>query len=107
MIVMATTPKRIIDAIRMGHERYVLADTVVRLTEEFREDYIPGATTWEAFELLLILHRMLEAHQRGRESSALGPSVCPARQSSAGLKILKRWAPLNKTAHASRRCLSS
>jgi len=71
---MATTPKEIIDAINMGHERYVLADTVVRLVEEFREDYVPEAKTWEAFELLLILRRMLEVHQRGRKSSALGLS---------------------------------
>jgi hypothetical protein len=68
---MATTPKGIIDAIKMGHQRYVLADTVVQLTEEFRDDYVPLAKAWEAFELLLILRRMLEAHQRGRESSAL------------------------------------
>jgi hypothetical protein len=68
---MATTPKSIIDAIKMGHERYVLADTVVRLTEEFRADYAPSAKTWEAFALLLILRRMLDVHQRGRESSAV------------------------------------
>jgi hypothetical protein len=71
---MARTPKGIIDAIKMGHERYVLADTVVRLVEEFREDYIPGAKAWEAFELLLILRRMLDVHQRDKESSALGLS---------------------------------
>jgi hypothetical protein len=71
---MAATPKKIIDAIKFGRERYVLADTVVRLVEEFREDYLPNAKTWEAFELLLILRRMIEVHQRGRESSALGLS---------------------------------
>jgi hypothetical protein len=64
-------PKQIIDAIKFGRERYVLADTVVRLTKEFRTDYVPGAKTWEAFQLLLILHRMIEVDQRGRESSAL------------------------------------
>jgi hypothetical protein len=71
---MATTPRGIIDAIKLGHERYVLADTVVRLTEEFRDDYVPGAKTWEAFAMLLILRRMLDVHQRGRKSSALGLS---------------------------------
>jgi hypothetical protein len=71
---MATMPKEIIDAIKFGHERYVLADTVVRLTQEFRDDYVPDAKMWEAFELLLILRRMIEAHQRGRKSSALGLS---------------------------------
>jgi hypothetical protein len=67
-------PKQIIDAIKFGRERYVLADTVVRLTKEFRTDYVPGAKTWEAFQLLLILHRMIEVDQRGRESSALAVS---------------------------------
>jgi hypothetical protein len=71
---MATTPKGILDAIKFGHERYVLADTVVRLVEEFRDDYIPGSKTWEAFELLLILRRMLDVHQRNKGSSALGLS---------------------------------
>jgi hypothetical protein len=64
-------PKKIIDAIKFGRERYVLADTVVRLTEEFRADYIPHAKTWDAFTLLLILRRMLDVHQQGRESSAV------------------------------------
>jgi hypothetical protein len=31
-------PKQIIDAIKLGRERCVLADTVVRLTEKFRAD---------------------------------------------------------------------
>jgi DNA-binding IclR family transcriptional regulator len=58
----------------MGHERFVMADTVVRLCEEFRADYVPSAKTWEAFELLLLLHTMMLVHQRGRKSSALGLS---------------------------------
>ena len=64
-------PKQIIDAIEFGRKRYVMTDTVVRLTKEWRDENIPGAKTWEAFELALILHRMLEVHQRGREASAL------------------------------------
>jgi hypothetical protein len=71
---MATTPKGIINAIKMGHDRYIMADTVVRLTEEFRDDNFPGMKTWEAFVNLLILYRMLDAHQRGRKSSAVGIS---------------------------------
>jgi hypothetical protein len=64
-------PKSIIGAIKFGYQRYVLADTVVRLTEEFRADYVPRAKTWEAFALLLILRRMLDVHLRGRKSSAV------------------------------------
>jgi hypothetical protein len=62
--------QKILDAIKFGHERYVLADTVVRLTEAFRADYVPDAKTWEAFALLLILRKMLEQQMNARPSSA-------------------------------------
>jgi hypothetical protein len=103
-------PKHIIDAIKMGHVRFVLADTVVRLTKEFREDYMPGARTWEAFELLLILRRMPEAHQRGQKLSALGLSLAvdmPRTTVLRRLEKLKKMGALNKTVRASWCCLSS
>jgi DNA-binding transcriptional ArsR family regulator len=62
-------PEQIIHAIKFGRERFVLADTVVRLTNQFRDDYFPGAKTWEGFTMLLILRRMAEVHQRRRPSS--------------------------------------
>jgi hypothetical protein len=67
-------PKSIIHAIQWGRERFVLADTVVQLTEGFRADYVPKLSTWEAFAMLLILRRMLDVHQRGRLSSPSGIS---------------------------------
>jgi hypothetical protein len=64
----------IIDEIVLGRQRYVLAETVVTLTEGFRRDCMPKVRTWEAFAMLLILRKMLEVHIRGHNASASGLS---------------------------------
>jgi len=60
----------ILDEIKLGRKRYTMAETVVRLTEGFRTDYMPHVRTWDAFTLLLILRKMIEQQMSRRPSSA-------------------------------------
>jgi hypothetical protein len=41
------------------------AATIIRFMEGFRDDYLPGLRTWDAFAPLLILRKMGEMHDAG------------------------------------------
>ena len=62
--------KSIISSIAMGRERYVMAETVVRLCEGFRADYTPHLLLWDAFTLLVILRKMVDNSINRRISNA-------------------------------------
>jgi biotin operon repressor len=62
--------RQILEEIKAGRQRYKMADTVVRLCEGFRADYMPSMKTWEAFVLLLILRKMLDQHVHGQPANA-------------------------------------
>ena len=92
---MAKTPREILDAIRLGYERYVMADTVVGLTEEFRDDYVPGTKSWGAFQVLLICARWwtfnsVVGKRRPSRSSARPPTV------NRRLKLLAKMGALRQ-----------
>jgi len=67
-------PQSIIDEIELGRERYAMAETVVKLMEGMRKDYLPNVKMWDAFTILLIARRMLQVHMRGQKASAAGIS---------------------------------
>ena len=60
----------IIDALQLGRQRYALTEALVRLTESYRDDYLPGSSTWDTFGLVFICQRMLAMHAVGRDASA-------------------------------------
>jgi len=66
---VATMPT-IIDALQLGRQRYALTEAIVRLTESYRDDYLPGNSTLDIFALVLICQKMLAMHAVGREASA-------------------------------------
>jgi hypothetical protein len=63
-------PKSVMSEIRLWKQRHAMAATIIRLMEGFRDDYLPGMKTWDAFAPLLILRKMGEMHDAGRAASA-------------------------------------
>jgi biotin operon repressor len=63
-------PKSTISAIFLGKQRHALADLSIRLMAGFRHDYMPGVKLWDAFGMMLIMHKMYELHTAGHEASA-------------------------------------
>lgn len=63
-------PKSVVSELHSFRQRQTLSGNVIRLLESFRDSYFPGVTTWEAFMLLLILHRIGDMHELGRIASA-------------------------------------
>jgi DNA-binding IclR family transcriptional regulator len=47
-----------------------MAEMGIRLMEGFRDDYLPGMRTWDAFALLLIIRKMYEMHTAERKATA-------------------------------------
>jgi hypothetical protein len=60
----------ILDEIKLGRKRYAIAQTVVRLIEGFRADYMPRVKPRDTFTLLFILRKMLDPQMSARPSSA-------------------------------------
>jgi biotin operon repressor len=89
---IATVPT-IIDATQLGQQRYALVEAIVRLTESYRDDYLPGSTTWDAFALVLICQKMLAMHAVGREASA---SSLARSSGMPRTTVLRRLAQLKK-----------
>jgi hypothetical protein len=63
-------PKSSIHAFHLGKQRHALVSLVIRLCETARDDGFPDMTTCDFFMAMLILERMYEQNQRGREASA-------------------------------------
>jgi DNA-binding transcriptional ArsR family regulator len=63
-------PKSSIHAFHLGKQRHALVRLVIRLCETARDDGFPDMATWDFFMAMLILERMYEQNQRGREASA-------------------------------------
>jgi biotin operon repressor len=63
-------PKSVTREIRLWKQRHAMAATIIRLMEGFRDDYLPGLRTWDAFAPLLILRKMGEMHDAGHAASA-------------------------------------
>lgn len=63
-------PKSISNEMLLGPQRNAMAELCIRLVESIRNDYFPGVKTCEAFELIMIVHRMFDMHAVGRAASA-------------------------------------
>jgi Winged helix-turn-helix DNA-binding len=63
-------PKSISNEMLLGPQRNAMAELCIRLVECIRNDYFPGVKTCEAFELIVIVHRMFDMHAVGRSASA-------------------------------------
>jgi hypothetical protein len=63
-------PKSAVSALRSFEQRHTLVESIIRLLETFRDDLFPGATTWESFALLVVLHRIANMNQLGRAANA-------------------------------------
>ena len=61
--------KSVTSEIRLWKQRHAMAATIIRLMEGFRDDYLPGLRTWDAFAPLLILRKMGEMHDAGHAAS--------------------------------------
>lgn len=70
-----------------------MAETVIRLMESLRDDYLPGMRTWDAFALLLIIRKIYEMHTAGRRAtaSALSRAVGMPRTT-----VLRKMSQLKK-----------
>jgi biotin operon repressor len=93
----------ILDQIKLGRKRYAMAQTVVRLVEGFRADYMPQVKPWDTFALLFILRKMLEQQMSARPSSASTLSRAlgmPRTTVSRKLAILRRIGAIEQ--HGSR-----
>jgi predicted transcriptional regulator len=86
-------PEVILERIARWHERTAMADLCIRLVQSVGRDYFPGASTCDAFEMLLILHAMFEIHTAGRfaTASALARSTGISRST-----IQRRMSQLTK-----------
>jgi hypothetical protein len=76
-----------------------MAETIIRLMEGFRDDYLPGMRTWDAFALLLIIRKMYEMHTAGRKAtaSALSRAVgMPRTTVLRKLSLLKKIGAVEK-----------
>jgi hypothetical protein len=71
-----TGPKKIVDDIVLGKQRYALVELVIELVETARDDLLPFVTSWEFFQHILIIHTMYQMHERGREASINDLSRC-------------------------------
>jgi hypothetical protein len=65
-----TVPKSVISKLHSYKQRHALTESIIRLVESLRDSYLPGIRTWDAFALLLILHRIDDMHAVGRAASA-------------------------------------
>jgi DNA-binding IclR family transcriptional regulator len=79
-----------------------MATLGIKLIEGFRDDYMPREKLWDAFALLLILNKMYELHQHGREASAaaIGRSIGMPRQTvRTKLAHLKKLGFIEQIGH--------
>jgi hypothetical protein len=60
----------VIRKIQLEKQRHAMAGLVIKLMEGFQHNYMPDVKLVNAFELLLIIHRMLHAHDAGHEATA-------------------------------------
>jgi len=63
-----------LDEILLSKQRYAVADLVVQLTERARDDMLPFMTTWEFFQVVMIMRAMYEMQERGEEARAINLS---------------------------------
>jgi predicted HTH transcriptional regulator len=59
-----------LNAIIYGKERHCLVHLIIRLIDSYRQDYVPNLSKCAAFELLLIVDKMLHLHEVGRPATA-------------------------------------
>jgi hypothetical protein len=106
----ASSARSALDGIIFWKQRYAIGELVIRLMEGFRDDYMPRVKTPEAFELLIIIEKLLDLHEVGRlgTASAISRSTdIPRTSVYPRLDYLKNWAPWKDAGQASCWCLSS
>ena len=59
-----------LDAIIYGNERHSLVHLIIRLIDSYRQEFVPNLSKCAAFELLLIVDKMLHLHEAGRPATA-------------------------------------
>jgi biotin operon repressor len=97
----------IIDAIQLGRQRNAVVEAVVRLTESYRDDYLPGSTTLDAFAVVLICQKMLAMHAVGREVSASALSRAVGMPRTTVLRKLAQLKKIGAVEQRGRRYLMS
>jgi hypothetical protein len=54
----------------LGKQRHALMDLIARYLESARDDYLPGESLSDFVTCILIVHKMHDMHQLGREATA-------------------------------------
>jgi hypothetical protein len=72
MLQAPTAPKAIIEELVLGKERKAVTHTIVKMCEHARNEIFPGMPIQDFIVTLLLLDRMYEQNERGREASVSG-----------------------------------
>jgi hypothetical protein len=62
--------RSVFSKMQLKKQRHAMADPVIKRVEGFQHDYMRDVKLVDVFELLLIIHRMLHAHEAGHEATA-------------------------------------
>ena len=63
-------PKKCAESLILGKQRMFLIDTFARLAESARDDHFPDLSLFDFVTYAIILHRIYEQNERGRDANA-------------------------------------
>jgi hypothetical protein len=78
----------------LGKQRHALMELIARYLESARDDYLPGESLSDFVTCILIVHKMHDMHQLGREATA---SALSRALRTPRTTLLSKLAHLKKT----------
>jgi len=92
--------RSVLNAVILWKQRYAMGELIIRLMEGFRDDYMPRMRICEAFELLVVLEKLVDLHEVHRlgTASAISRSTDLPRTT-----VHRRLRHLNKLGAVERR----
>ena len=92
-------PKSLINSVKMGRQRYVMAETIVSVCEGFGAEAMPGLKVWDVFPLIVILRKMADnsLHRRSSNATSLARTLgMPRTTVQRRLTQLKRMGAVEQ-----------
>jgi hypothetical protein len=86
-------PRTAIKQLFSGKQRHMMAETFVHIIEGCRDDYFPGETLENVVSFVLIIEKMIDINEAGREATAsdlsrsIGIPRATLRRKLARLKV--------------------